>query len=81
MRAMQKEAGLLLKILDEPIEHDSYIRICTNIGLDSNSINRSPTEVLIGTLPDIKMCKIWGSKYYSYINAKTILNRQYDDKL
>jgi hypothetical protein len=58
IRAILKEAELPLEFWDEAIGHDAYIRNCTNIGLDSNSINRSPTEVFTGTLPDIEMCKI-----------------------
>jgi hypothetical protein len=81
MRAMLKEAGLLLEFWDEAVEHDAYIRNCTNIGPDSNGINRSPTEAFTGTLPDIEMCKTWGSKCYSYINPKTIPNGQRHDKL
>jgi hypothetical protein len=81
MRAMLKKAGLPLEFWDETFEHDAYIRNCTNIGPDSNGINRSPTEAFIGTLPDIEMCKTWVSKCYSYINPKTIPNRQRHDKL
>jgi hypothetical protein len=81
MRAMLKEAGLPLEFWDKAVEHDAYIRNCTNIGPDSNGINRSPTEAFTGTLPDTEMCKIWGSKCYSYINPKTILNGQHHDKL
>jgi hypothetical protein len=34
MRAMLKEAGLLLEVGDEAVEHDVYIRNCTNIAPD-----------------------------------------------
>jgi hypothetical protein len=81
MRAMLKEVGLLLEFWNEAVEHDAYIRICSNIGPDSNGINRSLTEVFTGTLPDIKMCKIWESKCYSYINRKTNPNGQHHDTL
>jgi hypothetical protein len=81
MRAILKEVGLPLKFWDKSVEYDIYIRHCTNIGLDLNGINRSLTEVFIEILPDIEMCKTWGSKYYSYINPKTMSNRQCYDKL
>jgi hypothetical protein len=54
MRAMLKEAGLLLKFWDKAIEHDAYIRNYTNIVPDANGLNRSPTEAFTGILPDIK---------------------------
>jgi hypothetical protein len=54
---MLKEAGLPLEFWDEGVERDTYIRNCTNIGLDSNGINRSPTEAFTGTLPNIEICK------------------------
>jgi hypothetical protein len=72
LRAMLKEAGLLLEFWHEAVEHDTYIENCTNIGPHSNGINRHPTEAFTDTLPDIKICKTWASKYYSYIKPKTI---------
>jgi hypothetical protein len=81
MRAMLKEAVLLLEFWDEAVEYDAYIRNWTNLGLESNSIKRSPTEAFRGTLPDIEMCKTWESKCYSYINPKTNPNGQHHDKL
>jgi hypothetical protein len=81
MRPMLKEAGLLLEFWDEAVEHDSYISNYTNIGPNSNGINRSPTEALIHILPYIKICKTWGSKYHSYINPKKFSNGQCYDKL
>jgi hypothetical protein len=81
MRAMLKEVRLPLKFWDEAVEHDVYIRNCTNIGLDSDGINRSPAEGFTGTLPDLKIYKTWGSKSYSYINPSTIPNGQRHDKL
>jgi hypothetical protein len=59
MRAMLQEAGFPLGFWDEAVEYNAYIRHCTNIGPDSNGINRSLTEVFIGILPDIEMCKTW----------------------
>jgi hypothetical protein len=81
MRAILKEAGLPLEFWDEAVEHDTYIRNCTNIRPDSNGINRSQTKAFIGTLPDIEMCKTSEYKGYSYINAKTMPNRQCHDTL
>jgi hypothetical protein len=69
-----------LEFWGRAVEHDAYIRNCTNIGLGSTGINSSPTEVFTGVLPEIKMCKIWGSKCDSYIDPKTILNEEYHDK-
>jgi hypothetical protein len=60
MRAMLKEAGLPVEFWDEAVGHDAYIRNCTNIGPDSNSIDRSPIEAFTGTLPEIELCKTWG---------------------
>jgi hypothetical protein len=57
MRAILLEAGLLLECGDEALEHNVYIKNCTNIELDSNGINRSPTEAFTDILPDIKMCQ------------------------
>ncbi|EDN93221.1 hypothetical protein SS1G_12167 [Sclerotinia sclerotiorum 1980 UF-70] len=81
MRAMLKEASLPLEFWDEAVEHDAYIRNRTNSGPDANGIDRSPTEAFTGTIPDLGMCKVWGSKCYAYINPKTIPKGQRHDKL
>jgi hypothetical protein len=81
MSAMLKDAELPLEFCDKDVDYDADIRNCTNIGPDSNSIHRSLTEAFIGTLPDIDLGKTWRSKYYSYINPKTIPNGQRHDKL
>jgi hypothetical protein len=70
-----------LEFWDEAGEHDAYIRNCTSIRLDSNGINRSPTEAVISTLPDLEICKIWVSKCYSYIIIKIIPNGQHNQIL
>jgi hypothetical protein len=70
-----------LQFCDQAVEYDAYIRNCTNIGYDSNGINRSPIEAFTGTLSEIELCKTWGIKCYSNMNPKTIPNGQRHDKL
>jgi hypothetical protein len=74
MIAMLKDPGLPLEFWDKAIEQDAYISICTNIGTDSNGINRSLTKAFRSTFPDIEICMTQWSKCSSYINPKTILN-------
>ena len=76
---MLKEASLPLEFWDEVVEYDAYIRDRTDTGpvVKGSVLNR--IEAWTGTTPSISHLRVWGSKYYSYINRKSIPQGQRHD--
>jgi hypothetical protein len=72
MRAMLKDAGLLIEFWDEAVEADTYMRNRTDTGPTIDGKRISPEEAFTGKTPSINHIRVWGSKCYSYIYPKTI---------
>jgi hypothetical protein len=53
MRAMLKDAGLLIEFWDEAVEADTYMRNRTNTGPTINRKQVSPKEAFTGKTPSI----------------------------
>jgi hypothetical protein len=78
---MVYDAGMLLEFWDEDVIADIYLRNRTNTRPIIDGQTTSPEGVWTRVTLSIDHIRVWGSKYYSDINPKTIPGGQRHEKL
>jgi hypothetical protein len=78
---MLHDASLPLEVWDEAVTTDAYLRNRTNTSPILDGMITSPEGAWRGVTQSIDHIRVWGSKYYSYINPKTIPGGHRHDKL
>lgn len=81
MRALLDSQDLPIEFWDEAIEFDANIRNRLPFGPKVNGEITCPEQVYIGEKPDITKIRVWGSKFYDYVNPKTLPAHNRHDKL
>src|SRR5271167_1406191 len=78
---MLKEAGLPVELWDEAAMTDAYLRNRTDIEPEIDDQRITPEEAWTGEKPSIDYIRVWGCKYYSYVNPKSLPGKGRQDKL
>ncbi|KAI7159413.1 hypothetical protein KC324_g13609 [Hortaea werneckii] len=79
IRSLLKEAGLPNEFWPEALQASTYMRNRGPTGPEKDGDVISPEEAFTGLKPSIDHLRTWGCKMYSYVNPKSLPDRQ--DKL